>query len=134
MYSILFVDDDLEIILSTRRYIHTFHQDWKVTYANSTAEALEHLKVKKYDALISDIRMTGISGIELLEQVKKQYPHMIRMILSAHPDREASLQVSGLVHQYLFKPCPVEKIVETIQLALSTKQFVQEQRLRDLLG
>jgi DNA-binding NtrC family response regulator len=113
MQAILFVDDDPEIISSTRRLFHTFRQEWQVTFARSAADALQRLNESPYAVIITDIRMPGMSGIDLLSQVRLTYPHMVRIALSGHADREAGLKASGLAHQYLAKPCPIDTIVRS---------------------
>lgn len=134
MHSIIFIDDDSEIIQSTRRLLFSSRRDWKVTYANSAHEALEIMKNQKFEVMVSDIRMPDMSGIELLGLVRKNYPQTVRIALSGHSDREASLQASGLVHQYLAKPCSIETIVDAIQLALSSGDFGLSERIKELLG
>ena len=118
MKTILFVDDDAEIISSTRRLLYTMHRDWQVTYASSAVEALGKLSGEGYDVVVSDIRMPGMSGIDLLEQVRQRYPRSVRIALSGHADREAALRASGLAHRYLAKPCPIEEVAAAIQQSL----------------
>jgi HD-like signal output (HDOD) protein/CheY-like chemotaxis protein len=133
MKHILFIDDDPEIISSTRRLFHALHQDWQATFADSGADALEKLKEKVFDVVISDIRMPGMSGIELLEKVRLLYPQTVRIALSGHADRDASLRASELAHQYLVKPCPIETILAAIQQALLTNMLIPNEELRGLI-
>ena len=132
--NVLFVDDDPEIISSTRRFLHMKRQDWQVTFAASGGEALLRLKERTYDVVISDIRMPGMSGIDLLQYVRAQYPQAVRIALSGHADRESSLKISGLAHQYLVKPCPIEDIITTIQQTLSASAFILNENLRNLMA
>ncbi|HEY9077294.1 MAG TPA: response regulator [Anaerolineaceae bacterium] len=134
MKSILFVDDDLEMILSTRRLLYALHRDWQVVFSNSGADALARLSEKNFDVIISDIRMPGISGIELLDQVRKRFPHMVRIALSGHSDRETSLKASGLAHQYLAKPSPAETIIAAIECALSAGSLIVDDNIRQVIG
>ncbi|MCJ7531493.1 MAG: response regulator [Anaerolineales bacterium] len=133
MRSILFVDDDLEIVSSTRRFFYTIPHEWQVTFAQSAAEALQSLQEKHYDVIITDIRMPGMSGIDLLNQVRLNHPQTVRIALSGHSDRNASLQASGLAHQYLTKPCPIESIVAAIQQSLSIGNLVIDENVRKLI-
>jgi len=133
MRSILFVDDDPEIVSSTRRFLYTIPHEWQVTFAQSAAEALLSLQEKHYDVIITDIRMDGMSGIDLLNQVRLNHPQTVRIALSGHSDRTASLQASGLAHQYLTKPCPIESIVAAIQQSLSIGNLVIDENVRKLI-
>jgi HD-like signal output (HDOD) protein/ActR/RegA family two-component response regulator len=134
MQTILFVDDDPEIILSTRRLFFALRHEWQVTFASSGAEALQCLGGKAYEVIVSDIRMPGMSGIDLLEQVRRHYPHMVRIALSGHADREASLKASGLAHQYLAKPCSIDSIVAAIRQSMSIGHLVVDAQLRKLIA
>ncbi len=131
---VLFVDDDLEIISSTRRFLYARRQNWQVTYATSGAEALQRLAERRFDVLISDIRMPGMSGIELLNYVRGQYPQTVRIALSGYADRASSLKASGLAHQFLVKPCPIETIIATIHQTISAGSMVMNDALRDLVA
>jgi putative nucleotidyltransferase with HDIG domain len=131
--SILFVDDDIEIISSTRRFLHTNQPGWQVTFANSASEALQKLNESTFDVVITDIRMPGMSGIELLDQIRLHYPQMARIALSGHADRESSLKVSDLAHQYLVKPCPIETIITTIQKTLVAANLIMDDKVRQLI-
>jgi putative nucleotidyltransferase with HDIG domain len=134
MKNILFVDDEPEIISSTRRLLHSFHPEWQATFANSGTDALLRLREKDFDVIISDIRMPGMSGIQLLEQVCLQHPHVVRIALSGYADRDASLLASGLAHQYLVKPCPIETVIAAIQQSLMTERWIPNEKLRSLIA
>ncbi len=131
---ILFVDDDLEIISSTRRFLRSTRLDWQVIYAASGSDALLRLQEKKFDVIISDIRMPGMSGIELLEFVRSNYPQAVRIALSGHTDRESSLKISGLAHQFLVKPCPIETIIDAVEQTLKAGRLIADEKLRKLLA
>jgi HD-like signal output (HDOD) protein len=132
--SILFIDDDPEIISSTKRLLHAQRQKWSVTLAASGAEALQRLATEEYDVIVSDIRMPGMSGMDLLQYVRAHFPKMVRIALSGHADRNTSLLVSGLAHQYLAKPCDMETILGAIQQALFTGSLVPDENLRALIS
>jgi HD-like signal output (HDOD) protein/CheY-like chemotaxis protein len=134
MNSILFVDDDSEVISSTKRLLYIQHKEWQIQFANSAALAIEKLNNSPVNVIVSDIRMPGMDGIEFLTIVKEKWPQTIRIVLSGHSDRDSSLQASGLVHQFLAKPCPIEAIISTIEKALETTEVVQDPQLRILLG
>jgi HD-like signal output (HDOD) protein/CheY-like chemotaxis protein len=134
MKSILFVDDDPEILSSTRRLLSSTRQKWNVAYANSGEEALNKMRGNFFDVLITDIRMPGMSGIELLTITQKEYPETIRIALSGYSDRDASLLASGLAHQYLAKPTPIDVIVSTIQQAITIGFLVKDNQVRKLVA
>lgn len=131
---ILFVDDDVEIISSTKRMLYLNHHDWNVLYATSGAAALKQMEEHPVTVIVSDIRMPGMTGIEFLKEVKERWPQTIRIVLSGHSDRDSSLQASGLVHQFLAKPCPIDVVIQTIENALKTEDVIQDPNLKRILG
>jgi HD-like signal output (HDOD) protein/CheY-like chemotaxis protein len=133
-HSILFVDDDAEIIASTRRFLYTSHLNWQITFANSAVDALTCLMEREYDVVVSDIRMPGMSGIDFLDHMRLFYPHSVRIALSGHSDRASSLRISGLAHQYLVKPCPIETLMATIQQVLKGGNLGLDENLRKLIA
>jgi DNA-binding NtrC family response regulator len=118
MSSILFVDDDPEVISSTRRLLYYRHKDWQVQFAQSATQAMDILNHGKVDVIVSDIRMPGIDGIQFLTTAKEKWPQTVRIVLSGHSNYDSSLQASGVVHQFLIKPCPIDEMVTTIEKAL----------------
>ena len=125
MKTILFVDDEPHIIDGLQRSLRPMRHEWKMVFANSGAQALERLAQESFDVVVTDMRMPGISGAQLLTEVLKQYPHIVRIMLSGHSDLQAIMQSVGPTHQYLSKPCNVDHLKETIANACA---------LRDLLG
>ncbi len=85
----------------------------------SGAEVLEALKIAKPQVLVSDIRMPGMGGIELLQQVKGRYPSLPVIIMTAYSDLESAVSAfQGGAFEYLPKPFDVDKAIELIRRAL----------------
>lgn len=91
----------------------------------SNAQALlEALKNKRPDVLITDIRMPGMSGFELLEKVQLQYPDLPVIIMTAHSDLDSAVSAfHGGAFEYLPKPFDINEVVDVVQRAsLQNKQ------------
>ncbi|HYA66616.1 MAG TPA: nitrogen regulation protein NR(I) [Burkholderiaceae bacterium] len=85
----------------------------------SGAEVLEALKLAKPQVLVSDIRMPGMGGIELLQEVKSRYPSLPVIIMTAYSDLESAVSAfQGGAFEYLPKPFDVDKAIELIRRAL----------------
>ncbi|HYA58964.1 MAG TPA: nitrogen regulation protein NR(I) [Burkholderiaceae bacterium] len=83
------------------------------------AEVLEALKQGKPQVLVSDIRMPGMGGIELLQEVKGRYPSLPVIIMTAYSDLESAVSAfQGGAFEYLPKPFDVDKAIELIRRAL----------------
>lgn len=132
--SILFVDDEPRILSGLRRMLHALRQEWDMSFAEGGPAALEALGRATFDVIVSDMRMPGMQGVELLEEVRKRYPHMVRIALSGQASRETVLRSVGLVHQYLAKPCEAETLRATLTGACSLAGLVVDAELRDRLA
>jgi HD-like signal output (HDOD) protein/CheY-like chemotaxis protein len=112
--SILFVDDEEMILKGLRRMLHGYSKEWKMYFALGGEEALTVLKGKSVDVLVTDMKMPGMSGVGLMESVRKMYPKMIRIVLSGHSERDDVIRAASLAHQYLAKPCKPERLISVI--------------------
>lgn len=115
--NILFVDDEQRVLTSMRAM---FRRDYTVFLANSGAEALEVLEKEHVDVIVSDQRMPGMTGVEVLKAFKDNAPGAMRILLTGYADQEAIAASinDGEVFRYLTKPCPPELLKETIGLAV----------------
>ncbi len=92
---------------------------------SSADEALGALGSETPQLVVSDIRMPGESGLELLQQAKQRYPHMPVIIMTAYSDLESAVAAfQGGAYEYLPKPFDVDHAVELIRRAMeeSTRQ------------
>ena len=80
MQRILFVDDEPKVLDGLKRMLHGMRREWEMVFANSGQEALEILGTKPFDVLISDMRMPGMDGYQLLEKVRELHPQVVRII------------------------------------------------------
>ncbi|NMB90442.1 MAG: response regulator, partial [Chloroflexi bacterium] len=71
-HCILFVDDDPLILRGLRRSTEEYLDVWEVEFANSATAALEQMAQQSFDAIITDLLMPGINGIQLLDYVNQQ--------------------------------------------------------------
>ncbi|MCC7413583.1 MAG: HDOD domain-containing protein [Gammaproteobacteria bacterium] len=126
MKSILFVDDEPNVLDGLRRMLRPMRNEWEMRFAASGAEALALLEAGPCDLVVADMRMPGMTGVELLEAVQARRPETVRIILSGHSEMVAVLQTVRSAHQFLAKPCEAETVRATISRA-----FALRARLRD---
>jgi len=74
------------------------------------------------EVIVSDVRMPGTDGIELLDVVRKRFPGMVRIILSGHSDQVATLRATGVAHQYLAKPCDSIALQNAIERSVALRR------------
>lgn len=131
---VLFVDDEPRLLEGIARMLRPLRNEWEVLTANGGDEALAILARQSVDVLISDMRMPGMSGNELLETVAKTHPDTIRMILSGQADRDAMLRSIGCTHRYLSKPCDASGIRHAIHQAQDLRRYLVSPALSPLVA
>ena len=121
---LLFVDDFESNLMLFKAH---FGKDYNVSVANSGEMALEILKQKKFAVILSDQRMPGISGIELLEIVKIEYPDTMRYILTANSDYETLVASIHKAEIYGFFNKPYD--AREVRMSLNKAIEVHNQRI-----
>ena len=114
---ILFVDDEARVLTAMRAM---FRREYEVHVANSGAEALKVLREHAIDVVISDQRMPGMTGVEMLREARSVAPRTMRVLLTGYADLAAIEHAinESEVFRYLMKPCPRDQLKETVALAV----------------
>lgn len=131
---ILFVDDEPNVLQGLKRSLHDMRREWHMKFAESGEEALKILAESPYDVIVSDMRMPGMDGAQLLEKVMEQYPKTVRIVLSGHSDQDMILKSVGPSHQYLAKPCDVKILKSTIERACALQSMLTNETLKLLVS
>ena len=131
---ILFVDDEPLILQGLKRMLHGQRHEWEMEFAGDGVQALERMAQAPFDVVVSDMRMPGLNGAQLLTEVMRRYPRTVRIILSGHADKELILQCVGSTHQYLSKPCDPDSLKAVVRRATSLDYLRQHERLTTLVG
>jgi putative nucleotidyltransferase with HDIG domain len=131
---ILFVDDELNILQAMRRSLHGMRDEWNMEFASSGAAALDSLAKARADVIVSDMRMPGMDGWQLLAEVKKLYPQTVRLVLSGHADPSSVMLAVGTAQLYLAKPCESGALKAAIVQTQMLRQLLSSDRLALLVG
>lgn len=104
MIKIQLLDDEPHILSALQRVLHPHH--WDVHTFSDAQAALEALTEHEYAVIISDYQMPNLDGVTYLQFAKQRQPHAIRMMLSAHGDRQSMMQAINRaeVYRFLSKP------------------------------
>ena len=132
--SVLFVDDEVNILDGLRRMLISMKSEWDMSFVNNGKEAMNFLSKKHVDIIVTDMRMPEMDGVELLAQVQSKYPGVIRIILSGHSDKNMIMKSIKMAHQFLTKPCPAEKIKETINMAYSLHKILKNEDVKTMVS
>ena len=131
---VLFVDDEDKLLDGLRRMLRPLRRELELVFVASGAEALELMAERPFDVVVSDMRMPGMTGAELLDQVRKLYPETVRMVFSGQASAESILRSLGPTHRYLVKPCSAEELQEAVTSALGLSRLLKDERIRGLVG
>lgn len=115
---ILIVDDDSNL----RRVIQVLleHEGYAASTAASGVEALQILRDTAQGVVITDVRMPGMSGIDLLRQIREKYPPIVVLIMTAHGSREGAAEAMGLgAYDYLTKPVRADVLRRAVRGAFA---------------
>jgi DNA-binding response OmpR family regulator len=127
--SILIVDDEdglrrtLSLILQKENY--------QVETAANAEEALNCIRAREYDLMFLDLNLPRMSGIDLLDEVHRQFPHMPVLILTAHAALESAIQAVRLgARDYLIKPIePVLIITRVVEILSESEQPARKKEI-----
>jgi HD-like signal output (HDOD) protein/ActR/RegA family two-component response regulator len=131
---ILFVDDDAYVLSGLRTRLRSMAGKWDMHFAEGGAQALAALESAPFDVVVSDARMPGLDGAQLLQIVQQRWPETVRIVLSGHADQELGLRFVAIAHQYLRKPCQAPQLDNAIERALRVRELLQSAPLRALIG
>ena len=125
-YQVLCVDDEQNIVRAIKRAL--FSLDVDLTLADSGEKALAVMKEKPIHVVISDMKMPGMTGAELLEQVAAHYPDTFRVVLTGFADIDATIKAvnQGRIHRYLQKPWDNQELINTIEEGLERIKLKDE--------
>lgn len=131
---ILFVDDEPNVLQGLQRMLRHMRIEWEMRFVETGQAALDLMEREHVDAVVTDMRMPGMDGAELLAEVRRRDPGVVRVILSGYSDAESVMRTIGPAHQFLAKPCSVQVLVDVIHRAFALNQVLGSQTLRKLLA
>jgi len=130
----LFVDGDPRVLQGLRRMLHAERQHWNLQFAASGQEAIACLDRGAFDALVTDLRMPGMDGVELLTFAMEHHPTMARIVLSGEVDPAAGFKAVRCAHQFIAKPCAAEDFKSALSRAFALRRLIGSSRLKALLS
>jgi DNA-binding NtrC family response regulator len=113
---VLCVDDEPALLRALRMLLRA---EFDVVVAQDGVQALAMLNAERFDVILSDQRMPGMSGAEFLKQAKVLAPHSMRLLLTGHADFSAVVSAlnEGDVFRFISKPWDNHKLVQAVQEA-----------------
>src|SRR5271166_3157544 len=123
---VLVVDDEPDVLRSVHDLLRI---DYEVVTCQGASEALDHLKgASDIAVILSDQRMPGMSGVELLQQARLIRPETTRLLFTAYADIHAVINAinQGQVFRYITKPWETEELESVIRQAVERHDMIVE--------
>lgn len=125
--TILYVDDEEQAL---KYFDKIFSKHFSILTASSTDEALKLLeeKASQVAVIITDQRMPKRPGVELLAQVRDQYPHIVRILTTAYAELDNAIDAVnvGQIFRYITKPWNIAELKSTLNQALAYSKTTPE--------
>ncbi|MBN1447448.1 MAG: sigma-54-dependent Fis family transcriptional regulator, partial [Bacteroidetes bacterium] len=130
-HKILLVDDERSIRETLRMTLE--YEGFAVADVDSGVKALEQIDVIRPDAIILDVKMSGLDGIETLERLRQSHPHIPVILLTGHGSIETAVEATKKgAFDFLSKPPDREKILITLRNAIRQTALLRENiRMRE---
>lgn len=128
---LLVVDDEADMLVLLKRSLEP-DLECQVVTAASGETAVQHLKENAFDLVLADIKMPGMNGLELLEEIKRHNPELTVVMMTAHGDIETAVEAMKRgAYDYITKPFDHDALVFRLEKAIERSRLLREnQRLQ----
>jgi two-component system, sensor histidine kinase and response regulator len=131
---ILIVDDDTALLQALPQALHLRIPGVKVDTSDSAPKALSLIEQNDYDAIVSDIKMSGMDGLALLAKIKELRPETPTLLITGHGEHNLAIQaLRGGAYDFIQKPIDRDYFVAALLRAVQThrlgRQVLEQQRM-----
>lgn len=132
-WTLLAVDDEPNILAALRRLFRA--TGWRILTAEHAEGALAVLATEPVDAVLSDMRMPGMDGVQLLERVSQGWPRTARLLLTGQADLRSTIDAinRGRLHRYITKPWNDEELLLTLRQVAQGQQLEADKQALEQL-
>lgn len=131
---ILFVDDEQNVLKGLQRSLRGQRNAWEMVFVESASEALKAVNATRFDAIVTDMRLPVMNGAQLLETLAKDYPGLIRIILSGHSDEEMIIRSTRFAHQFIVKPCDADRLKAALNRVFECRSLLANEGVQSLVA
>src|SRR5512146_302219 len=119
---ILIVDDEPGVLLTSRAILQ--QEGYDVESAANGSEAVEAIRQRHYDLVLTDLKMPGIDGLGVLAEVRKRSPLTVTVMMTGYGSVGSALDAVQLgAYEYLLKPIEVEDLKQAVRRSLERKRL-----------
>ncbi len=130
---LLFIDDEDIVLKSCRRIFAG--DDWEVDTALSGEQGLEKALAKSYDVVITDLKMPGMGGIEVLKRLRRERPELLVVVFTGYANVETAREaLKNGAFDYIPKPFTPEEITDVVRNAVQARGASGTAKMLDLMA
>lgn len=104
------MDDSDYVLQSIKRMLNDVRDEWDIVFAESGAHAVAHLQERLFDIVVTDLKMPGMNGIEVLKTLRLLHPEASGFILSGNLESEEVRTCLAEGYRLIEKPCSAEML------------------------
>ncbi len=134
MKRILFVDDETSFLDGVRRMLLSERERWQMKFLTSGEDALSACAEQPFDVVVSDLRMPGMDGIELLGKIRELYPETARILISGNSEFTLPSRAVSVAYRILVKPCHEPELRQALERVFSLQDVLGDASLREIIG
>jgi len=131
---VMFIDDELAVLEGLQNRFRKLRGQWDMSFVVGGAAAIERLTQHSVDVVVTDMRMPGVDGADVLRFLHAKQPRTTRIVLSGYSEKENVVTTMNLAHQFLRKPCDTEELRRAIDRSLLLKSRLRQPELAETLG
>ncbi len=129
MARILIVEDEKAIRNVLRNILSDEDKTFELDEAENGKQAIDMLSDKEYDLVLCDIKMPGVDGIEVLENIREKHPDTSVIMISGHGDLDTAVDCMRKgAYDYISKPPDLNRLLTTVRRALDRTDLVKENK------
>lgn len=131
---ILFVEDNQEQISLIREILEPMQDFWFVDFAASIQDVISRFSKQTFDIVVSDMQMSGMAGIEILEWLRKKSPQTVRIALTDNTNKNIDRKIVKSAHQFITKPIIAGSLKMILQRACDIREILSQEEIKSLVS
>ena len=119
MIKLLLIDDEEELVTTLKERL--VYRDIDADFCLNGADAIQKIRLNKYDAVVLDLKLPGISGMETMRVIKGEQPAVPIILITGHGDSDFKEELPQGIFEYLQKPVKIETLMKHVRRAYESK-------------
>lgn len=131
---ILFVDEDPTFLDSLNAMLRQGPSEWHLSFRTTARDALLEMARADFDVIVTGVRLSDMGAHELLNEVLRRYPLVVRIAFSRGMQPELAIRTVNPAHQYLMLPCDAARLRKTLEAAFRIRTMLVSPKLKTLIS